>query len=99
MTEDEAVHTFFRAGPAGIPTQTAFSQSRHASPEAAAGGAIGLCAAGDKRRKRVPYEIKRWSMADALDDQLTSFKCQNILFCVKSSTNRPMSIAFLPSVG
>lgn len=26
-TEDEAVHTFFRAGPAGIPTQQAFSQS------------------------------------------------------------------------
>jgi dihydroxy-acid dehydratase len=27
QTADEAVHTFFRAGPAGIPTQTAFSQS------------------------------------------------------------------------
>ncbi|HBO11532.1 MAG TPA: dihydroxy-acid dehydratase, partial [Halieaceae bacterium] len=27
QTSDEAVHTFFRAGPAGIPTQTAFSQS------------------------------------------------------------------------
>ena len=27
QTDDEAVHTFFRAGPAGIPTQTAFSQS------------------------------------------------------------------------
>ena len=26
-TDDEAVHTFFRAGPAGIPTQTAFSQA------------------------------------------------------------------------
>jgi dihydroxy-acid dehydratase len=26
-TNDEAVHTFFRAGPAGIPTQQAFSQS------------------------------------------------------------------------
>ncbi|WP_017298765.1 dihydroxy-acid dehydratase [Nodosilinea nodulosa] len=26
-TDDEAVHTFFRAGPAGIPTQQAFSQS------------------------------------------------------------------------
>ncbi len=26
-TQDEAVHTFFRAGPAGIPTQTAFSQN------------------------------------------------------------------------
>jgi dihydroxy-acid dehydratase len=26
-TEDEAVHTFFKAGPAGIPTQEAFSQS------------------------------------------------------------------------
>ena len=26
-TQDEAVHTFFRAGPAGIPTQVAFSQS------------------------------------------------------------------------
>ncbi|MFT4047668.1 MAG: dihydroxy-acid dehydratase [Solimonas sp.] len=26
-TQDEAVHTFFRAGPAGIPTQQAFSQS------------------------------------------------------------------------
>ncbi len=26
-TEDEAVHTFFKAGPAGIPTQQAFSQS------------------------------------------------------------------------
>ncbi|MGL4767839.1 MAG: dihydroxy-acid dehydratase [Formosimonas sp.] len=26
LTTDEAVHTFFRAGPAGIPTQTAFSQ-------------------------------------------------------------------------
>ncbi|MDC7808307.1 dihydroxy-acid dehydratase [Luteimonas sp BLCC-B24] len=26
-TNDEAVHTFFRAGPAGIPTQTAFSQA------------------------------------------------------------------------
>ncbi len=25
--EDEALHTFFRAGPAGIPTQTAFSQA------------------------------------------------------------------------
>ena len=25
--DDEAVHTFFKAGPAGIPTQTAFSQS------------------------------------------------------------------------
>ncbi len=25
-TDDEAVHTFYRAGPAGIPTQTAFSQ-------------------------------------------------------------------------
>jgi dihydroxyacid dehydratase (EC 4.2.1.9) len=27
QTDDEAVHTFFKAGPAGIPTQTAFSQS------------------------------------------------------------------------
>lgn len=27
QTKDEAVHTFFRAGPAGIPTQVAFSQS------------------------------------------------------------------------
>ncbi len=27
LTEDEAVHTFFKAGPAGIPTQQAFSQS------------------------------------------------------------------------
>lgn len=27
LTEDEAVKEFFRAGPAGIPTQTAFSQS------------------------------------------------------------------------
>ena len=27
QTRDEAVHTFFKAGPAGIPTQTAFSQS------------------------------------------------------------------------
>lgn len=27
QTEDEAVHTFFRASPAGIPTQQAFSQS------------------------------------------------------------------------
>ena len=27
LTDDEAVHTFFKAGPAGIPTQTAFSQS------------------------------------------------------------------------
>ena len=27
VTDDESVHTFFRAGPAGIPTQTAFSQS------------------------------------------------------------------------
>ena len=26
VTDDEAVHTFFRAGPAGIPTQQAFSQ-------------------------------------------------------------------------
>jgi dihydroxy-acid dehydratase len=26
-TEDEAIHTFFKAGPAGIPTQQAFSQS------------------------------------------------------------------------
>jgi dihydroxy-acid dehydratase len=26
-TKSEAVHTFFKAGPAGIPTQTAFSQS------------------------------------------------------------------------
>jgi dihydroxy-acid dehydratase len=26
-TNDEAVHTFFKAGPAGIPTQVAFSQS------------------------------------------------------------------------
>lgn len=26
-TKDEAVHTFFKAGPAGIPTQEAFSQS------------------------------------------------------------------------
>ncbi|RLU03006.1 MAG: dihydroxy-acid dehydratase [Ketobacter sp.] len=26
QTDDEAVHTFFRAGPAGIPTQQAFSQ-------------------------------------------------------------------------
>jgi dihydroxy-acid dehydratase len=26
-TQDEAVHTFFKAGPAGIPTQEAFSQS------------------------------------------------------------------------
>jgi dihydroxy-acid dehydratase len=26
VTKDEAVNTFFRAGPAGIPTQTAFSQ-------------------------------------------------------------------------
>ena len=27
QTRDEKVHTFFKAGPAGIPTQTAFSQS------------------------------------------------------------------------
>jgi dihydroxy-acid dehydratase len=27
QTQDEAVHQFFRAGPAGIPTQVAFSQS------------------------------------------------------------------------
>ena len=27
QTDDEAVHTFFKAGPAGIPTQVAFSQS------------------------------------------------------------------------
>jgi dihydroxy-acid dehydratase len=27
QTDDEAVHTFFRAGPAGIPTHPAFSQS------------------------------------------------------------------------
>jgi dihydroxy-acid dehydratase len=27
QSDDQAVHTFFRAGPAGIPTQTAFSQS------------------------------------------------------------------------
>ncbi|HHX36266.1 MAG TPA: dihydroxy-acid dehydratase, partial [Gammaproteobacteria bacterium] len=27
QTEDEAVHTFFKAGPGGIPTQTAFSQA------------------------------------------------------------------------
>ena len=27
QTDDAAVHTFFKAGPAGIPTQTAFSQS------------------------------------------------------------------------
>ena len=27
QTQDEAVHTFYKAGPAGIPTQTAFSQS------------------------------------------------------------------------
>ena len=27
QTDDEAVHQFFKAGPAGIPTQTAFSQS------------------------------------------------------------------------
>ena len=27
QTDDEAVHTFFKAGPAGIPTQTAFSQA------------------------------------------------------------------------
>ena len=27
QTRDEAVHTFFKAGPAGIPTQVAFSQS------------------------------------------------------------------------
>ncbi|RMS63123.1 hypothetical protein ALP65_04235 [Pseudomonas aeruginosa] len=27
QTRDEAVHTFFKAGPAGIPTQTAFSQN------------------------------------------------------------------------
>ncbi|RLU00364.1 dihydroxy-acid dehydratase [Ketobacter sp.] len=27
QTDDEAVHTFFRAGPAGIPTQQAFSQN------------------------------------------------------------------------
>ncbi|MCD9006229.1 dihydroxy-acid dehydratase [Luteimonas sp. XNQY3] len=27
VTEDDAVRTFFRAGPAGIPTQTAFSQA------------------------------------------------------------------------
>ncbi|MEE7565540.1 dihydroxy-acid dehydratase, partial [Xanthomonas sp. Kuri4-3] len=27
QTDDAAVHTFYRAGPAGIPTQTAFSQS------------------------------------------------------------------------
>ena len=27
QTSDEAVHTFFKAGPAGIPSQTAFSQS------------------------------------------------------------------------
>ncbi|WP_448287117.1 hypothetical protein, partial [Phormidesmis priestleyi] len=26
-TDNEAVHTFFKAGPAGIPTQQAFSQS------------------------------------------------------------------------
>lgn len=26
-TDDAAVHTFFSAGPAGLPTQTAFSQS------------------------------------------------------------------------
>jgi dihydroxy-acid dehydratase len=26
-TDDEAVHTFFKSGPAGIPTQQAFSQS------------------------------------------------------------------------
>ena len=29
QTTDEAVHHFFKAGPAGIPTQTAFSQSRN----------------------------------------------------------------------
>lgn len=27
-TSEETVHTFFRAGPGGVPTQTAFSQSR-----------------------------------------------------------------------
>jgi len=27
QTDDEAVHTFFKAGPAGIPSQTAFSQA------------------------------------------------------------------------
>src|SRR5690606_40205982 len=27
QTDDEAVHTFFKAGPGGIPTQTAFSQA------------------------------------------------------------------------
>ncbi|NLY93433.1 MAG: dihydroxy-acid dehydratase [Myxococcales bacterium] len=27
VTQDEAVHTFYKAGPAGIPTQVAFSQS------------------------------------------------------------------------
>ena len=27
VTDDDAVHTFFKAGPAGIPTQTAFSQA------------------------------------------------------------------------
>ena len=27
QTSDEAVHTFYKAGPAGIPTQTAFSQA------------------------------------------------------------------------
>jgi dihydroxy-acid dehydratase len=27
LTQDEAIHEFFKAGPAGIPTQTAFSQS------------------------------------------------------------------------
>ena len=27
QTRDEAIHTFFKAGPAGIPTQVAFSQS------------------------------------------------------------------------
>ena len=27
QTQDEAVHTFFKAGPAGIPTQVAFSQA------------------------------------------------------------------------
>ncbi|QHS08926.1 dihydroxy-acid dehydratase [Sinimarinibacterium sp. NLF-5-8] len=27
QTQDDAIHTFYRAGPAGIPTQTAFSQA------------------------------------------------------------------------
>src|SRR5690606_7969562 len=27
QSQDQAVHTFFRAGPAGIPTQVAFSQA------------------------------------------------------------------------